>query len=466
MKKIPTLLFLIFSFGLSAQLPNTLTPAEKIYGLSKFWQEVNYNFIFLDKVGKSNWDSTYKQFIPLVLKTENDYQYFMELQRFCALLKDGHTNIYLPEKKEFEKMNTMFGEYRLFFENIDNKAIVVRTNLSKKNEIPVGSELIEVNGMPTESYIQKNVAPYFSSSTDYVLKDWSIGKVLSGFAGESFQVKIRKPKGDVISLKLTHAETKEQEVFPAFDEGHGLLDFKWLDNRIAYVSLNGFDDPKIDTLFLQKLPELYKAKGLIIDLRYNGGGSTEIGFRIFQYLTGDKIVYGSKSVTRSHIPTFKAWGSGITAQDTANGNADWGVSKEEAKEYFLAYNDLNYHYFDYSPDTIKLDAKRITVPTALLIGHSTASAAEDFLIFADNQKHMIKIGENTFGSTGQPYRFDLVGGATARVCTKKDIYPDGREFIGYGIKPDIEVTPTVADYLQKKDPVVLKAVEYLKEKLK
>jgi C-terminal processing protease CtpA/Prc len=132
----------------------------------------------------------------------------------------------------------------------------------------------------------------------------------------------------------------------------------------------------------------------------------------------------------------------------------------------MCYNDQYYYNFEYSPDSIKITDKRIVVPTALLIGHNTASAAEDFLIYADNQKHMIKIGEKTFGSTGQPYMFDLVGGATARVCTKKDTYPDGREFIGYGIKPDIEVKQTVDDYLQKRDPVLLKAQEYLKTKIK
>src|ERR1700740_1891567 len=98
MKTISVIILLAYSVSLFGQQPNTLTPTEKIYGLSKFWQEVNYNFIFLDKTGKSKWDSAYKEFIPLVLKTENDYEYFRELERFCALLKDGHTNIYLPEK--------------------------------------------------------------------------------------------------------------------------------------------------------------------------------------------------------------------------------------------------------------------------------------------------------------------------------------------------------------------------------
>lgn len=461
MKKIIFLLILVcFTKIIQAQFPNTLTPTEKIYGLSKFWQEVNYNFIFLDKVGKTKWDSIYKQFIPLVLNTKNDYDYFRELQRFCALLNDGHTNIYLPQKKEYETMTTMFGDYRLFLQDINGKAIVVRTNLSKKTEIPVGSEIIEVNGLPTKDYISKNVSPYIASSTDYVLEDWSINRLFTGFAGNSYDVKIKRPKGDVISLKLTHAQTNEKEVFPAFEEEGSLLDFKWLPGQVAYVSLNGFDDPKIDSLFIARLPELYKAKGLIIDLRYNGGGSTNVGAEILQYLTNDKLMYGSRSATRNHLATYKAWGVFTSAQDTIDDKTGW------SKKCMLSFNDMYYYNFDYSPDTIKITDKRIVVPTALLIGHNTASAAEDFLICADNQKHMIKIGERTFGSTGQPYMFDLVGGAKARVCTKKDTYPDGREFVGYGIKPDIEVKQTVEDYLQKKDPVLAKAQEYLKTKIK
>lgn len=466
MKKRLALILLVSSVSLFGQLPNTLTPADKIYGLSKFWQEVNYNFIYLDKTGTKKWDSLYRQFIPLVLKTENDYQYFRELQRFCAFLKDGHTNIYMPQKKEFEKMTTMFGDYRLFLENINNKVIVVRTNLSKKNEIPVGSEIIEVNGLSTEKYIKQYVAPYIASSTDYVLRDWSSGRLLSGFDGETYTLKIKKTSGEVATLKLTHAQTQEKEVFPEFDKDRELLDFKWLPNNVAYIALNSFEDSKIDSLFIHKLPELYKAKGLVIDLRYNGGGNTSIGTEILQYLTNDKLFYGSRSVTRNHLPTFKAWGSGLTAKDTLKGKPEWGFSRQDIAKAYLAANDKYYYAFEYLPDTIHLTAQRVVVPTTLLIGHNTASAAEDFLIYADNQKHMVKIGEHTFGSTGQPYSFDLVGGATARVCTKKDTYPDGREFVGYGIKPTIEVKPTVDDYLEKKDPVLAKAQEYLKTKIK
>ncbi len=452
------LLVLCFYSCVNAQTPNTLSPADKIYGLSKFWQEVNYNFIYLSKVDRKAWDSTYKSLISTIPNTPNDYAYYRELQKFCAMLKDGHTNVYLPESLEAQVLNTMFGDYRFFIENIDGKAVIVRTNASKKNEIPFGSEVIEVNGKPTEKYIAENVAPYISSSTDYVLKDISYSRLLQGLNGETFSIKIKKPKGEIVSLNLTHKRTTEEAVFPEFEAQRELMDLKWYENnKIAYVSLNSFGDKKIDTLFWNKLPELYNAKAMIIDLRYNGGGSTSIGFDILKHLTPDTLLYGSRNRSRLHIPSFKAWGKYTDPKDTLY-NA-W------AKKSLLTYLDLSYHDFDYSPAKNPLNGKRIVVPTVILLGHNTASAAEDFLIYADNQKHMIKMGENSFGSTGQPFNFDLPGGGSARICTKQDTYPDGREFVGYGIKPDIEVKRSLQDYLQKKDPVLEKALGYLKEKL-
>jgi len=452
MKKI--LLLLLLPLSLLAQ-SNKISKADKIYGLSKFWQEVNYNFVYLNKVDRPKWDSTYKALLVTIGDTKTDYAYYREMQRFCALLKDGHTNIFMPEGKDFETMTTMFGDYRFFVQEIEGKAIIVRVNQSKKNEVPIGSEIIAVNDKPTQQYLAESVIPYISSSTDYILKDLGTYRLLTGQDGDTFKVKIKKPKGDTISLTLTHHPTAEKEVYPAFEAGQQLLDFKWFDKDMAYLALNSFGDRKIDTLFLDKLPELYKAKSLIIDLRNNGGGSTDIGRFILQYLTTDTLLYGSRNATRQHTAAFKAWGKFTAAKDTTG--SEWN------KKALMSYEDNYFYNFDYQPFQNKLDAKRIVIPTVILTGYNTASAAEDFLIYADNQKHMKKIGQNTFGSTGQPFLFDMPGGGSARICTKKDTYPDGREFVGYGIKPDIEVIPTFKDYLQKKDATLLKAISYLRK---
>jgi C-terminal processing protease CtpA/Prc len=355
-------------------------------------------------------------------------------------------------------MTTMFGEYRFFIQNIDGHALIVRTNLSKKTEIPFGSEVIEVNEKPTQQYIKEEVAPYISSSTDYVLQDWSIRDLLKGLDGDKYTVKIKKPDGKIISLNLTHKKTEEKEVFPAFDADKKLLDFSWQKNNVAYVALNSFSSEKIIDSFKAILPELYKAKALIIDLRYNGGGSSNIGKAILEYCTNDSLLYGSTNRSRLHIPSHKAWGAFTTAKDTVGNPFD--------KKSYLMFRDKYYYDFDYTPDTVTLKEKRIVVPTVVLLGHNTASAAEDFLIYADNQKHFTKMGSNSFGSTGQPYQFGLPGGGSARVCTKQDAYPDGRMFVGVGIKPDIEVVPTLNDYLQSKDVVLERALLFLKTKQK
>ena len=60
--------------------------------------------------------------------------------------------------------------------------------------------------------------------------------------------------------------------------------------------------------------------------------------------------------------------------------------------------------------------------------------------------------------------FDLPNGGSARICTKKDTYPKGKEFVGFGIQPDIEIKKSLSDYLERVDPVLEEAIEYLNKK--
>ena len=454
MKRCLLVILLVISASGYSQMSNELSKAEKIYGLSKFWQEVNYNFIYYDQVDKEKWNELYKEMLIKVQETPNDYEYYLLLQRFCASLNDGHTNVYFPKEIQENINFTDFGDYRLRLSNIEGKAVVTGINLNKKEEIPIGTEILKVNGIGSKQYIEQNVLPYISSSTAYVLEDWGVKMMLEAPFGTNFDLELKLPNGKTRNLKITAKRSSEEEFFPPSKE-QKLLEFKWINHDVAYLSLNSFADEKIHSLFLEKLPELYKAKKLIVDLRYNGGGSTDIGRFIFQYLTNDTLLYGSKAQTRESISVNKAWGKWVGEQDTVN--------NPEAKQQFMAYRDQVYLDLPYSPDTVRLKSKRIVVPTVLLIGHNTASAAEDFLIYADNQPHMTIMGEPSFGSTGQPMMFDMPGGGSARICTKKDTYPDGRAFVGVGVQPDIFVSKTLSDFKEDKDPGLKKAVEFLKQ---
>lgn len=462
-KKVILLISFVFCYQLAKAQDNSISIKDKLHAASKFWQEVNYNFVFFDKVNRKQWDSLFRETLIQIIDTKNDYEYFRLMEKFCAYLNDGHTNIYYPDYLSKDVMITNFGDYRLFVSNINNKAIVTRVNESKKDEISVGSEIIKVNGVETQDYLTKFVKPYVSSSTQYALQNQATYELLKGYKGEKYSVTFKTPQGKIFTKKLEHQVTTETEVFPPFKE-RNLLDYKILENGIHYLSLNSFEDEKIDSLFKSILPEIYEAKKIIIDLRYNGGGNTTIGFNILQYFTNDTILFGSKSITRQHIPTYKAWGAFLTPKDTLQDKPDWDMTKEDMTKSFLMANDLCFYSFPYAPTISRIRDKRINVPVVVLMGNNTASAAEDFLVYADPLPNFTFMGDKSYGSTGQPFLFNLPGGGRARVCTKKDIYPNGKEFVGYGVSPDIYVSYTFEDYLNSNDPVFNSAIKYLNEK--
>ena len=106
------------------------------------------------------------------------------------------------------------------------------------------------------------------------------------------------------------------------------------------------------------------------------------------------------------------------------------------------------------------------ITTAILISRDTAKAAEDFLVYADGVKHFKTVGEPTFGSTGQPLMLDLPGRLSVKICTKRETFSDGRDFVGYGIQPSIHVERDVDYYLSERDITLEKAHRWLGGELK
>lgn len=449
---------LIHSAWAQTEFPNTISSSDKVFGLSTIWQEINYNFVYINEIDRDEWNAYYKELITEVQHTPNDYAYYRLLERFCAMLNDGHTNIYYPNTIEDEIYTLPFGPYSFYVELIEDKAIITKVNESKKDEIPIGTEILEVNGMPTREYARTYVEPYIASSTNYVREEMAMFQLLRSPLGTSYELLLQKPDGKKVELEVTHALGQEEKMYPDW-ERRELFEFKWVDDEMAYIALNSFMDPTLNELFVAALPELRKAKKLIIDLRNNGGGRTNVAMEVLQYLTLDSELHHAAYSSRLHIPYYKSSGVYLTAEDTL-------VPESEAKEWrvksFLSYHDNYWYKLPYGPTEIDLDIEeRIVIPTAILVGHGTASTSEDFLIAAENQEHMIRVGQESNGSTGQPMHVELPGGGSFRLCTKKDTYPDGRIFVGVGIQPDIRVKPTLEDFFTNRDAAMEVAIDYL-----
>lgn len=446
-KKVLLAFLLIVSVSVSSKgvgpTPDNLSNEDKLYGLSLFWKEASYNFAFFDQVPDLDFDSAYREYIPKVLATETTYEYYRELMKFNALLQDGHTNIYLPKGLSSKSVDWP----ALSLTEANHHAVVTKVKRELQAEIPLGSNIISVEGVDLETHLKTNIMPYIASSTEHVLWSNAVRRMLYGAPNTEVSFTIKTPSGelkDVMLIRNSRHQKVDKVSLKQPSSNGKLFEFKWLDNEVAYIALNGFHDEKILQHFNSAYENIKKSKALIIDLRFNGGGNSSIAAEILSHFT-NKDLEGSIWKTKKHIAAYKAWGNySERYREYAQDNA-W----ESGSMELLKAKESNNHI----------------VPTFVLIGRHTASAAEDFLIYADKLNHFTTIGEKTYGSTGQPIFFDLPGGGALRICTKRDSYPDGKEFVGYGITPQVTIDRMPEHLRSEQDIVLSSAIKILKEKI-
>ena len=424
-----------------ARLFGNLTNEEKVYGLSLIWKEASYNFAFWDKKGLPDWDQAYKDALPRVLATSNTYDYYMELTRFLALLQDGHTDVILP-KNIIDK----FEYLPVVLKNISGDYYVFAADHKLMQSIPLFSRVDKIDDVPIEKYITENIYPYIwhqlETSTDAQVNDL----IRRGLPGTEVKITYHTPDDEDKEFTLKRTKTVSQwSATPGLNN-----DIPWQEiyvdesiriyrsEDIAYIYLGTFSDNSVPEKFYQYLPEIEDAKGFIFDVRFNGGGNSSNGEQIAAAFTGGVITRGSWS-TLEHIAAYKAWGRGKYTRN------------------------MNYKTWPAEKITLSVDYN-LKQPVVILTGRNTASAAEDFLCAFDDNR-AIRVGEPTYGSTGQPLFIDLPGGGSARICTRNCRLPDGTDFINTGIIPHVPVELMVKDYQEGIDRVLLKGIDVIREKI-
>lgn len=403
-----------------------LDEAQRIAGLSLFWSEAKYNFVHFDHVPQLDWDQAYLDFLPQVIAANDIRAYYQVLMRFAPLLRDGHTNIYPPEALR----DVFYARPPLRTGLIEGRVLVteVLSPTLLRQGIHVGDEIRQIDGIEVHRYARERIAPYQSSSTtqDADVRAYSYG-LLSGDKTQPLRLSLRNAAGAASELTVSRGDYLDAKLPAAFV-------FRMLPGDIAYLSLDHFESDAGVRAFEQHLPQILRAKGLILDVRHNGGGSGLYGGHILSYLTDQSV------------PTETSRELQVSPVSRARGNLrlEWRRLPGSGEPY------------------VKERTSVFRGPVAVLIGPRTFSAAEDFVVSFDVMKRGLLIGAATGGSTGQPLMFDLPGGGTARICVKRDSYPDGREFVGKGIAPDIVAAPTVGDIRAGRDPVLQQAVAALR----
>lgn len=396
-----------------------LTDAEKILGLSKVWKEADKNFVFFDQVPTLNWDSAYLAFIPKVINTSSDYQYFRTLQQFCSLLKDGHTRVYVPWR--LRKTEEVLPAFRT--ELIGEKVMIVEllNDTLLQQGLEVDMEVLAVDGQEVHAYAKEKVQPFVFYST---IQDRNV---------QVYEYNLLKGKIDV-PLKLTvrkGSETKTIQISRRLNRKtieKGAFEFSLLENNIGHLKIYRFWGDDFERQFDSIYPLVRSVNRLIIDVSQNQGGNSGFADHVLQHFV-DKPYYTSNWKTPKYMPAYASWGKPLEWEDNK------GYKVKPVRK-----------------------SKRYMGKLVVLITEKTYSAGEDFVSAFLNTNRGKVVGRPTAGTTGNPIGFELPGGGGVQICSKRDYLYNGQEFVGYGIKPQVPVEKSMNEAL-----LLAQAVALLKE---
>lgn len=185
-----------------------------------------------------------------------------------------------------------------------------------------------------------------------------------------------------------------------------------LDGNIGYIRISSFEEKTAED-FKQQLHdmEVKQVKGLVIDLRDNGGGLVDSSVKIADMLLDEGVV---------------------TYTEDRKGN----------KEYY------------------KSAAGKTKLPYVVLVNGGTASASEILTGAIKDYKAGTIIGTNTYGKGIIQSVEELSNGDAVKLTVMQYFSPKGNVIHKVGIKPDIVVEALATD---KTDKQLEKALEILKK---
>lgn len=235
--------------------------------------------------------------------------------------------------------------------------------------------------------------------------NWSIEQAVS---------KIRGDKGTTVKLTVVRAQQLKEFSIVRADIVNPSVNSSVLPQNIGYLRVSRFAE---DTESLAKQAAAdFKAKnvkGIILDLRGNGGGYVNAATALSSlWLKQGDVVVDEKG--------------NQSDREVANGN-----------------NILN------------------GIPTIVLIDGGSASASEITAGALHDHNAARLVGVKSFGKGSVQQILDLTSGGQLKVTIAKWFTPDGINISKEGIKPDVEVKVTDEDLGANRDPQKDKAIELL-----
>ncbi len=270
---------------------------------------------------------------------------------------------YIPESDiedyKLKYVSTQYGGIGATISNRDGKVIVAEPYEgfpAQKADVRAGDEILEINGISLKGKANEQVS-----------------SILKGSKGTPVKLLISRPgSAKLVEINLQREEIRQENV-----PYYGMLE-----GKIGYIKLDKFLENSGQEV-KNALADLKKndLKGLVLDLRYNGGGILQEAVKIVN-------LFVEKGVTVV-------------------------IQKGRNREKSITYNTFN------SPEEPNL-------PLVVLVNNRAASASEIVAGSLQDLDRAVVIGQRSFGKGLVQQTFNLPYNSLVKVTVAKYYTPSGR----------------------------------------
>jgi carboxyl-terminal processing protease len=395
---------------------STATREGRIIVFDDVWETIRDRY-YDPSLHGIDWEAERTRFRPRAADAASTAEFYAVLRRMLAQLHDAHTRVYAPDDK-FDWQHPRFISVGLSMREVDGQAVVAaveRESDAARAGLRAGHIIKSLDGEPALDIFKRRLREEVGASTPSAARLRAMATIFDGARDSTVRVGWMDAGGKERFASLRR-EWRKRDVKLSVRRvggGYGVLEFEAFTQTITLDLMHALGE------------RLRGVRGLVIDLRNNGGGEAEAMIE----------------VASAFLPAGRNLGRFTDRTGRIR------LEPQTRAAMLMAADSIT----------------RFDAPVVILTSERTSSAAEIFVAAMKEARRATTLGSPTCGCVlAIQRRHALPDGGGLDVSEMDYRTAGGTRLEGTGIAPDETIPLNIDDLRAGRDRALEQAIQFLK----